>query len=208
MSITRDGQTVYSSADVSGVFKSTDGGLRFESRNRGLRSLKVASLAITVDNEQIIYAGTGDKGGSGGLFRSTDGGDSWTLTGAGIEAQFAGNHSGKADPVPKGHPRSNGDLIVVQHGNQHDTYTDDTVIAGTYKDGVQFFVEGGDRKISSVNSSGYVRSVAHHNSQPGIAYAAIQFSEKVKNGIYTNRFRGTLESPNPPWRSQRRPPKV
>ena len=53
VTITDDGLTVYSSADVSGVFKSTDGGLLFENKNKGLKSPKVASLAITPDNDQI-----------------------------------------------------------------------------------------------------------------------------------------------------------
>jgi len=111
VTITDDGLTVYSSADVSGIFKSIDGGLNYENINEGLKSPKVASLAITPDNEVILYAGTGDKGGSGGLFRSTDAGDFWELTGDGNNAQFAGNHSSSNDPVPLSHPRSWGKNI-------------------------------------------------------------------------------------------------
>ena len=184
VTISDNGLTVYSSADVSGVFKSTDGGLRFQSTNEGLRSHKVASLAITSDNEQIIYAGTGNKGTSGGLFRSIDGGESWVLTGDGNKAQFAGNHSADSDPIPKGHPRSNGDLIVIDEGNNAATHTDDTVIAGTYKNGVRLFLQGGDKEVSAVNTTGFVRAVARNHSLPHIAFAAIQFSEPSKNGIY------------------------
>ena len=189
VTITDDGLTVYSSADVSGVFKSTDGGLRFESHNKGLKSPKVASLAITPDNDQILYAGTGDKGGSGGLFRSTDGGETWTLTDLGDNAQFAGNHSAAGDPVPTGHPRSNGDLIVVDAGTNSDSHTDDIVIAGTYRNGVQVFTGGGDTGVSSVTdefgeTDGFVRSVARNSALPDTAFAAIQFSDANKNGIY------------------------
>ena len=74
ITITDDGLTLYSSADVSGVFKSTNGGLSYRRVSEGLRSPQVASLAITPDNDQILYIGTGNQGGSGGLFRSTDGG--------------------------------------------------------------------------------------------------------------------------------------
>jgi len=184
VTVSSDGLIVYSSADVSGVFKSTDGGLLFESRNNGLLSTKVASLAITPDNPQILYAGTGDKGSSGGLLRSTDGGNSWALTGQGDKAQFAGNHSAKTDPLPKGHPRSNGDLIVVDHGRDAATYTDDIVIAGTYKTGVQLFTQGGETFASAVNATGFVRSVAHNSAVPNVAFAAIQFSDESQNGIY------------------------
>ena len=184
VSITENGLTVYSSADVSGVFKSTNGGLRFRGRNKGLESYKVASLAITSDNEQIVYAGTGNKGETGGLFRSDNGGNSWVLTSDGAKARFAGNHSVASDPVPNGHPRSNGDLIVVDQGDRPETHTDDIVIAGSYKDGVRFFTQGGDREISAVNTSGFVRSVARDPSLPNTVFAAIQFANSDRNGIY------------------------
>ena len=184
VTISDDGLTVYSSADVSGVFKSTDGGLRFESRNEGLDSVKVASLEITPDNNQILYAGTGNKGTSGGLYRSVDGGGEWVLTGDGTNARFAGNHTASGDPLPDGHPRSNGDLIVVDPGDNSASYTDDIVIAGTYKDGVRLFTQGGESEVSAVNTSGFVRSVARNPAWPRIAFAAIQFADSTQNGIY------------------------
>lgn len=184
VTISDNGLSVYSSADVSGIFKSTDGGQRFASFNEGLMSHKVASTAVTPDNNQIIYAGTGDKGSSGGLFRSVDGGETWALTGDGDKAQFAGNHSAVGDPVPDGHPRSNGDLIVVDKGKNTATHKDDIVIAGTYKGGVRIFIQGGDKEKSAVNTSGFVRSIARNPSLPHIVFAAIQFLDPSRNGIY------------------------
>jgi len=184
VTITDDGLIVYSSADVSGIFKSVDGGLLFENINQGLKSPKVASLVITPDNDQIIYAGTGDKGGSGGLFRSVDGGDIWELTGAGNSSQFAGNHSANSDPLPQGHPRSNGDLIVIDEGANPATFTDDIVITGTYKNGVRILSQGGEVEESAVNTSGFVRSVAYNASIPDTVYAAIYFDDSTQNGIY------------------------
>jgi len=188
VTISDDGQTVYSSADVSGIFKSTNGGELFENVNQGLKSQKVASLAITHDNPQILYAGTGDKGGSGGLYRSTDGGDTWQLTLAGDSAQFAGNHSKKSDPIADKHPRSNGDLIVVVCGDDSSTHTDDIVIAGSYNKGIRIFTNGGDVEASALKQSGFVRSVAYDTSLGNRAYAAIQFSDTSKNGIYKFNF--------------------
>ncbi len=184
VTITEDGQTIYSSADVSGVFKSMDGGLRFENRNEGLESTKVASLVITPDNDQILYAGSGDKGTTGGLFRSIDGGDTWALTGDGANAQFAGNHSEERDPVPDAHPRSNGKLIVVDEGNNPAAHTDDIVIAGSYQDGVRFFTQGGENEVAAVHRAGFVRSVARAPSLPNTVFAAIQFFNTSRNGIY------------------------
>lgn len=184
VTITEDGNTIYSAADVSGIFKSTDGGITFGSINEGLKSPKVASIAITPDNDQILYAGTGDKGGSGGLFRSTNGGASWVLTTDGNNAQFAGNHSAAEDPIPNGHPRSNGDLIIVDSGSNQASYSDDIVIAGTYKTGVRIFEQGGDEEVSAVNTNGFVRSVAFDPSLPNMVFAAIQFDNSDLNGIY------------------------
>lgn len=184
VTITDNGLTVYSAADVSGVFKSVDGGLRFESRNQGLESSKIASLAITPDNNQILYVGSGDKGSSGGLFRSVDSGETWRLTGAGASARFAGNHSASGDPLPGGHPRSNGNLIVVDQGDNATTFTDDIVIAGTYKDGVRILTEGGETEALAVYTSGFVRAIARNPTLPNVVFAAIQFSDISKNGIY------------------------
>jgi len=188
VTITEDGETVYSSADVSGIFKSTNGGELYLNINEGLKSPKVATLAITPDNDTILYAGTGDKGGSGGLFRSTDLGDTWELTSAGNTAQFAGNHSNKNDPIPDGHPRSNGDLIAIHAGTDPTTYTDDIIIAGTYKDGVKIFTEGGEVAASTVNDAGFVRSVAYDPSISNAAFAAIYFEDTELNGIYKIDF--------------------
>lgn len=184
VTITTDGLTVYSSADVSGIFKSVDGGLRYENISEGLKSPKVATLAITPDNDQILYAGTGDKGGSGGLYRSTNGGDTWTQTAQGDLAQFAGNHSSNTDPLPSGHPRSNGDLIVIDEGSMASTFTDDIVIAGSYDTGVVFFDDGGDVKLSDVEPLGHVRALARQDALPNAVFAAIQFSNTALNGVY------------------------
>lgn len=194
VTITDDGSIAYSAADVSGIFKSTDGGLTFHHQSEGLESTKIATLAITPDNSEIIYAGTGDKGVTGGLFRSVDGGDSWTITGAGKNSLFAGNHTVSDDPLPSGHPRSNGDLIIVVPGADPNDHVDDIVIAGSYKDGVRIFTQGGEEEVSSTNTSGFVRSIAYSAARPYIAYAAIQFHDVNLNGIYRIDF-STLDTP-------------
>jgi hypothetical protein len=115
---------------------------------------------------------------------SENGGDNWKITAAGNEAQFAGNHSGSSDPVPASHPRSNGNLIVVDNGNNVGSRTDDIVIAGTYKNGVKIFSSGGDTLSSTVNEGGFVRSVSKNPKLSKKAYAAIYFNSPSSNGIY------------------------
>ncbi len=79
-------KTIYA-ASWSGVFRSADGGATWTAANSGLPNRMVASLAVTPLGE--IYAGCGDyprlvvpKGG--GVWRSVDGGDSWTDATAGL----------------------------------------------------------------------------------------------------------------------------
>ena len=194
VAITPDGDTVISAGDVSGIHISRDGGLIFHTKNKGLRSPKVASVAITPDNPNILYAGTGDKGASGGLFISIDGGESWARTGAGDEVQFSGNHSKASDPLPEGHPRSNGNLIMVVPGADPTSHLDDILICGTYDEGVKILTGGGDQVAGTVGIGGadgereFVRSVAVNASVSGIAYAAIYSSQPSENGIYRINF--------------------
>ena len=200
VAITPDGNTVISAGDVSGIHVSRDGGLVFHTKNRGLRSPKAATVAITPDNPNILYSGTGDKGGSGGLFISLDGGESWAMTGAGDEVQFSGNHSRTSDPVPDGHPRSNGNLIMVVPGDAPASHLDDILICGTYNDGVKILTAGGDQIAGTVGFGGddgereFVRSVAVNANVPHLAYAAIYSSLDFQNGIYEINF----ETPNAP----------
>ena len=203
VAITPDGDTVISAGDVSGIHMSRDGGLIFHTKNKGLRSLKVATVAITPDNPNILYAGTGDKGGSGGLFISLDGGESWARTGAGDEVQFSGNHSRVNDPLPDGHPRSNGNLVMVVPGENAASHLDDIVICGTYNDGVKILTGGGDQVAGTVGFGGddgddgereFVRSVAVNPNVSNIAYAAIYSSQASENGIYRIDF----ATPNAP----------
>ena len=72
--------TLYAGTHEGGVFKRTDGG-NWEPFNTGLTSTDVGALAIDPTNPNILYAGTalGDR-----LYRSTDGGESWSAASTGL----------------------------------------------------------------------------------------------------------------------------
>lgn len=70
-----------------GIWKSTDGGINWSPKSDHLGSLAVSCFARHPSNPDIIYAGTGEPSFVGdaidgiGIIKSTDGGDSWSVTG-------------------------------------------------------------------------------------------------------------------------------
>lgn len=65
---------------VSGVFRSSDGGQTFELLDNGLPTNYTGKtlLAISPSNPSVLYASVADDFSGKGLYRSVDGGDSWT----------------------------------------------------------------------------------------------------------------------------------
>lgn len=66
----------------AGVYRSDDGGQTWSLRSLGLTNPDIRSIAVSSQNPDLIYAGsaeaTADTGEPGSLYRSTDGGQSWT----------------------------------------------------------------------------------------------------------------------------------
>ncbi len=58
----------------AGVLKSADGGRTWQAMNTGLATLNIRTLAMSLRDPQLLYAGTNGSG----LYRSKDGGDNWT----------------------------------------------------------------------------------------------------------------------------------
>ena len=58
----------------AGVLKTIDSGKTWQPRNQGLATLNVRTIAISERDPQLLYAGTNGSG----LYRSADGGDTWT----------------------------------------------------------------------------------------------------------------------------------
>jgi photosystem II stability/assembly factor-like uncharacterized protein len=81
--------TMYVGAADGGIWKSYDEGLTWRSISDDLPTQSMGSIVINPLDTNVIYAGTGDASfGSrsfdgGGVFRSTNGGETWTEIGAG-----------------------------------------------------------------------------------------------------------------------------
>ena len=75
---------IYAGAPNGGIWKSTDDGVSWTSKGDNLPWIGVSGIAVDYNNSDIIYISTGDDDGgdarSIGVWKSTDGGDSWNET--------------------------------------------------------------------------------------------------------------------------------
>ncbi len=115
-----------------GIFKSTDGGTTWRQLTNGLPDVLEANLAIAPSNPGVLYAmvaAAGPSGGSGpiGVYRSTDGGEHWTLRthGRGMPSDTTGTD----DPRPLARI-GGGDLptITVDPKNEDVVYSASVVM--------------------------------------------------------------------------------
>ena len=81
--------TFYVGTGSGGVFKTTDGGASFAPLGDEVLSLSIGDVALDPSDAQTVYVGTGESNGGGGsltyggqgVFRSTNGGTSWSSLG-------------------------------------------------------------------------------------------------------------------------------
>ena len=75
----------YAGAATGGIFKTNDGGVTWFPVFDDQAVLPIGDLAVDPVNSNIVYAGTGEANGGhnnfagGGVYKSTNGGDSWQL---------------------------------------------------------------------------------------------------------------------------------
>ena len=80
-------KTFYMAAAAGGIWKTTNNGITFRSIFNDPRVVAMGDLAIAPGDPSQIWAGTGEEdsrnsiSAGGGIFKSTDGGDSWELKG-------------------------------------------------------------------------------------------------------------------------------
>src|SRR6267378_6793202 len=80
-------KTCYVGAAGGGVWKTSNGGITWQSVSSGLGSETVGDLAVAPSDSNIIWVGTGEKNSlrsqywGDGVYKSTDAGKSWTKMG-------------------------------------------------------------------------------------------------------------------------------
>ncbi len=80
-------KTFYAAAAAGGIWKTTNNGTTFKQIWTDQRVISMGDLAIAPSDPDIVWAGTGEEDSrnsispGGGIFRSTDGGESWEFKG-------------------------------------------------------------------------------------------------------------------------------
>jgi photosystem II stability/assembly factor-like uncharacterized protein len=177
--------TIYAGAALGGVLKSSDGGETWRFVSDDVPSLSVGALAIDPSDSNRIYFGTGEANSSGdsyagtGIYRSTDGGESW---------QFIGlpesRHIGRIAIDPDNPQR----IFVAAMG---------TLFGTNHDRGVYRSTDGGDtwEQVHYMTDSTGCIDVAVNPTDGNIVYAAMW--ERIRNPVY-RRVGGMTSSI---WRS-------
>ena len=133
----------------NGIFKSTDGGSTWRPLTEGLPRVVQANLGISLSNPAILYATvagatpTNETTGQVGFYKTTDGGEHWSLVQNSSLSSAAGGGRGGApagqDPRPLGRI-GGGDLptVTVDPKNPNVVYSSSTVLWRTEDGGLNW----------------------------------------------------------------------
>jgi photosystem II stability/assembly factor-like uncharacterized protein len=199
--------TLYEGRGQGGIFKSTNGGARWVAVNTGLTTPFVQSLAIDPSNPATLYAGTAyyDNEGYGrGIFKTTNGGASWSAVNSGLPAVDVrtvvidpGNPATLYAGTPRGVYKStnggaswsavnSGLAATLVQSVVTDPSSPSTLYAGTVTSGIFKSTDGGV-SWSEANSGltvPAVRALAIDPSNPATLYAGTYFDSSYRGTIF------------------------
>jgi hypothetical protein len=174
-------QTIYVATDNGGIWKTTDGGFLWTPKTESMPSLNMGAVALDPGNPSIVYAGTGNEKSQNGLkwgagiYKSLNGGDSWTIVGGGFFTNVAINCIVMPAPSVLLIASSAG---VYQSSNGGTNYS--LVISGDASD-IDLDTASSTIAYASINSVGIFKLV-----NTGGAYSATQNIFTAGNGGPTN----------------------
>ncbi|MDW8288277.1 MAG: sialidase family protein, partial [Flammeovirgaceae bacterium] len=152
-----------------GVWKTTNGGLSWTHLTSNMPNLAIGSLAIAPSNPDVIYAGTGEAGIDGvgatgdGLYKSTDGGNTWVHLSS--TSQFIDFENVSRIVV---HPQNENILLVAVTA---DTQNYRTI---GWQSAIYRSEDGGNSWIKTYESLGFsVEQLVAHPSDFNILYATV-----------------------------------
>lgn len=155
--------TMYIGAASGGILKTTDNGASWVNVFTDASVISIGALAIDPDNDQVLYAGTGEANASSysfignGIYKTTDGGESWQHLGLEQSAYFG--------------------RILVDHANSERVFAAacGTLFTPNEQRGI-FRTENGGASwehVLFVSDSTAGVDIAQHPTNPDILYAAM-----------------------------------
>lgn len=156
-------QNVYAGAATGGVFKSDDGGETWRSVFDGHAVVNVGDIGISESNPNVLFVGTGEANGGanniqgGGVFKSTDAGETWTFSGLENTAAIGRIVIHPTDP----------DLVYVAAVGSYFNLSTDRGVFRSRDGGASW-----ERILSLSDSTGAIDLVMNHDD-PSILYASM-----------------------------------
>jgi photosystem II stability/assembly factor-like uncharacterized protein len=174
-----------------GIWKTTDGGVAWKAKTDSLDFMAISTMVIDPTNSNVVYAGTGEGWGNldavygGGIYKSTDFGDTWAIlpstTGTSL-ANFRNVMKLATDPV--------GNIYAATKDHNYKYGPGVTTLAG----GLYKSTDGGNSwtKISSTNiAHNYFNPCDVVPISPTIIVYAVEANGATLGGIYRTIDGGT-----------------
>jgi photosystem II stability/assembly factor-like uncharacterized protein len=193
-----------SSSWGDGVYKSEDGGKTWH--HMGLReSQHVGGIAIHPEDPDVVYvAAVGALWGPNeerGIFRTTDGGDTWE------KVLFVSEHTGAVDVLMD--PRDPDRIYAAAYQRERRNWS---FIGGGPEGGIYRTEDGGDtwEKLTNGLPDPDIGKIglSIHAANPDIVYAIVEAQDRNQTGVYRSMDRGaswehrSTNNPTPWYYSQ------
>lgn len=177
-------------AATGGIWESRDSGASWTTSTDGFPSLAIGALAFAPNNPRVIYAGTGEGNFSRdaftgvGLYKSTDGGASWSVVGA---SHFAYTAVGEI----RVHPNDANTLLAITIQASSGRFSEPVPYSLSPALGVLKSTDGGSAWVRTL--AGEATDLEIHPADFNLQYAAIgkpcrpvctAAPGSVDNGVY------------------------
>ncbi|PKP04192.1 MAG: hypothetical protein CVU14_00675 [Bacteroidetes bacterium HGW-Bacteroidetes-9] len=168
--------TIFIAAASGGILKTTNNGNSWTNIFSNAGSVSVGDIAIDKDNPDLMYAGTGEANSSSqsfrgdGIYKSTDGGDTWQHVGLESSAYIG--------------------RIVIDHANPEKVFAAacGNLFTPDGNRGVYRTMDGGNswERVLFISDSTAAIDLVQHPTNPDILYAAMW--ERMRGLNYRRSF--------------------
>jgi photosystem II stability/assembly factor-like uncharacterized protein len=169
-------QTIYIGGASGGILKTDDGGSTWTQKFTGIPTVSIGDIAIDPQDQDVIYAGTGEANASSysflgsGIYKSVDGGENWDYSGLEQSAYIGRIIVDNSDSQT---------IFAAACGNLFSTNSE----RGIYRS-----KDGGANwdQVLFVNDSCSAIDLVQNPDNPNVLYAA--FWERKRGLTYRNSF--------------------